>query len=249
MTLSSMFQKKNKKEIIQAIREGDEKAFTRWVSHPKYQTSFFLSLKALRYLLIPPRLFEIVDDPTGIGISIYRANEYTLDATVYYARPFPLIRSLQPLFPHTRLSIIYDTLLEITLNNHQNDHGLKKLFVNEYEDTERYRHKRIGTSFFQQLHHCAKLMGFRCIYAYPAPGTMSFYTEKLQWLRLGKLRPEVEEFLHDDCYLTSGDYMVLDFMNALDRELLLDPEPNEEGNKYSQYIRRKIRQYRLPLVH
>jgi hypothetical protein len=179
-----MFQKKNNREISQAIRKADEKEFHQCLSRPSDQTTYLhsLSLRALPFLLMPPRLFDIVDDPTRLSINIHWANKDFVLATVAYANPIPFLRKLEPLFPHTRLSASSDTILEIKLSSYR-----KKLCVIEYSDNEAYRGKGLGTSFFEHVHTCAKMMGFHCIYAYPPSEKMRFFTEKLHWLRLNQL--------------------------------------------------------------
>lgn len=76
--------------LISNIQEVDKRSFADWVNVPRHQRSLDLPRPALRHLLISPRVLELAEDPSQVGVIVEGQTSNTVDAFVVEHRPAPI---------------------------------------------------------------------------------------------------------------------------------------------------------------
>lgn len=76
--------------LISNIREVDRRSFSDWVEDPQNQRRLDLPKPVLRHLLIPPRVLELAEDPSQVGVVVEGQTSHTLDTFIVEHKQSPI---------------------------------------------------------------------------------------------------------------------------------------------------------------
>lgn len=79
-----------KRDIVNSIIATDKKTFYEWSADPNNKGKLAIPKPALRYMVIPPRILELVDDPTEVGLDVVENTQNRADALVVEHKSTPI---------------------------------------------------------------------------------------------------------------------------------------------------------------
>lgn len=159
---------------VSAILENSRAVFQRWLSTNKHVGNLDIPNEALSYLLLPPRLLELVANPRRLYSVVEEQRTNSLAADIYYAS----------------VDLSEKKLLEIYLLAYANNVGNNILHVAKYGDSKPWRGLGIATSFYQRLREAARAMGFWIITGNNDACNIGFFRDKLGRTPFSLINPE-----------------------------------------------------------
>lgn len=216
----------NTQNDIEAIIAPDRIAFKDWVKDPSHHQQFQnMPHAALRYVLISPRIFELVNDPTSVDILTICNRDNQVSALIYERRkeavtpperlerymaekrrtrlnhaPDPLIpKDVDPFLvyynPFIQKGIMQ--LSDFVINDiNLLNIGDSTLYVAGYSDREVLQRKGVGKGFYKRLRECATEMGFKFITGSNDSENITFFTDVIGRYPLSSIKSEYHEVFY-----------------------------------------------------
>lgn len=226
---------------IEEIIQVDRQAFYDYISRSQRGLALDLPHDVCRYLLIPPRILELVRTPANVDVDTYvMGSDRSLWGTVYYWNPIPLFEHTLLVRQWRQLRMYTHAVLQTHLVSQIHDPDSPLLFVDDYSDKAHYRGRGVATSFYKRLRECAIAMGYRFIYGFnTTPGTQRFFVESVGRTPLGKTKPEIWQLLastYDFSWTRNFNAMTIDFLRDADKEKFVEPNPDNPTKRWFSYF-------------
>lgn len=166
--------------------------------------SLCLSNEALPYLLIPPRLLEVVEHPQKLHLVIYTEQSSVVDWGIF----------------HPELGSNHKKgLLEICLRSYSNQEGKHVLVIANYKTIPELQRQHIAKSFNMRLREVARAMGFWVIVGDNNAINIEVFRNKLGRTPLTLVNPVfIEAFFPFGGMFEPSPYTTIDFLKPQDKE-------------------------------
>lgn len=206
---SERVQPSERQQDIWKIIENDRQTFLTWNKLAKKSKELRLDLspQAIRYL-IPPRVFELAENPEDIHVRILHHQKKKLNFFIVEQKSQPLTFAEKHVEIHLKGSTYTrsqknhfllegDTEKKDVLKPHdfifnrlQMLREGNAIIIDQYMDRPQLHGKGIAASFYQRLQAAVTVAGFHYILGYNNPNNINFFTEKLKRTPLSELPSE-----------------------------------------------------------
>lgn len=230
----------------QTITEADKRAFDAAKAKIKTPGTFPKDHKALRYMLIPPKLLEVVPDPDALDV--VNLNENPQDgifAFVVSKTPLPhIIDDKEPSPPDTEFATMKSELINrgklkidgvVLLSLYLGAQPGEQLHVFDFGDLPELRGLGIATSLYERLHDTAQQLGFRFITGVTSTEKSLAFFKNRTGFSLDEIIPDQQGFfrhLAEDPDVDRG--FIIDFLNPQDIPNFVQPSVLEQRARNQQ---------------
>jgi hypothetical protein len=214
-----------KSEEVRRLVKGDRQGFTAWLSHHSNPT-LNIPVDAARYMVIPQKIYELMDDPISVEINVQEARDKALGVGVSYKDSLRkrIMRRVNHK-PQTK------SVLSASFVSTQSEAG-KILYTKEFVVAEELRRKGIGTAFNERLRNVAKELGFWVLTGQNESrekegSNLPFFTDKLGRVVLSQIKPEYRHLFepnYSQMEPSLAASFTVDFLNPEDREKYLQDQ-------------------------